>query len=79
MGGSFSNLGDTVIRVVSNTRARIGAAAFRGSVIAFEGGGSIVALLVRLKCLTCSRGQRVTCVPGRRVHVRFVGTIRSSG
>lgn len=69
----------TVVSVVSKGRVGIEAAAFRGSVMSFGGGSSILALLVRLKCLTFGRGGRVTCVPGRRLHGRLVSTIRRGG
>lgn len=78
VGLSFSKLGATVVRVLSNKRVGIGANDFVGSAIDFGGGSSILACLIRLKCLKFSRGGDYTFVPGRRVQRRLAATIRDA-
>lgn len=78
MSVGFRKLGSSVLDVLTKRRVPIGAKGFAGSVAAFQSRGSILALLVRLKCLTCSSARRYICVPGGRVQGRCTGTISMS-
>lgn len=74
----FRKLQSSILDVVTKRDIPIGAKDFAGSVTAFRARSSMLALLVRLKCLTCSCSGGAIGVPGGRIETRCIDDISIS-